>query len=71
VNFSVSWAQTAQARPPPSTCSLAWTGIFFIKSGGRLESIQSLLPGVVAVSILFGITSMLAVTVTFEKNVHF
>jgi len=47
---------------------LAWTGMFFIKSGGGLESILSLLPGVVAISILFGTTSMLAVTVTFEKK---
>jgi ABC-2 type transport system permease protein len=47
---------------------LAWTGMFFIKSGGSIESIRSLLPGVVAVSILFGTTSMLAVTVTFEKK---
>jgi ABC-2 type transport system permease protein len=47
---------------------LAWTGMFFIKSGGGLENVLSLLPGVVAVSILFGTTSMLAVTVTFEKK---
>jgi ABC-2 type transport system permease protein len=47
---------------------LAWTGMFFIKSGGSVESVRSLLPGVVAVSILFGTTSMLAVTVTFEKK---
>lgn len=47
---------------------LAWTGMFFIKSGSGLESISALLPGVVAVSILFGTTSMLAVTVTFEKK---
>ena len=47
---------------------LAWTGMFFIKSGSGLESILTLLPGVVAVSILFGTTSMLAVTVTFEKK---
>ncbi len=47
---------------------LAWTGMFFIKSGGGLQSILSLLPGVVAISILFGTTSMLAVTVTFEKK---
>lgn len=47
---------------------LAWTGMFFIKSGGGMEDILSLLPGVVAVSILFGTTSMLAVTVTFEKK---
>mgnify|MGYP000966103884 CR=1 FL=1 len=47
---------------------LAWTGMFFIKSGSGLGSIPTLLPGVVAVSILFGTTSMLAVTVTFEKK---
>jgi ABC-2 type transport system permease protein len=47
---------------------LAWTGMFFIRSGESLGSIPSLLPGVVAVSILFGTTSMLAVTVTFEKK---
>ncbi|WP_153110890.1 ABC transporter permease [Propionivibrio limicola] len=47
---------------------LAWTGMFFIKSAGEVGSIASLLPGVVAVSILFGTTSMLAVTVTFEKK---
>ncbi len=47
---------------------LAWTAMFFIKSGSGLGSIPSLLPGVVAVSILFGTTSMLAVTVTFEKK---
>jgi ABC-2 type transport system permease protein len=47
---------------------LAWTGMFFIKSGSGLESVMTLLPGVVAVSILFGTTSMLAVTVTFEKK---
>ena len=47
---------------------LAWTGMFFARSGGGLENILALLPGVVAVSILFGTTSMLAVTVTFEKK---
>lgn len=47
---------------------LAWTGMFFIRSGAGMESILDLLPGVVAVSILFGTTSMLAVTVTFEKK---
>jgi len=46
---------------------LAWTGMFFIKSGG-LENIVTLVPGVVALSILFGTTSLLAVTVTFEKK---
>jgi ABC-2 type transport system permease protein len=47
---------------------LAWTGMFFIKSGSGLGSIPSLLPGVMAISILFGTTSMLAVTITFEKK---
>ncbi len=47
---------------------LAWTGMFFIKSGSGLEHLPTVLPGVVAVSILFGTTSMLAVTVTFEKK---
>jgi ABC-2 type transport system permease protein len=47
---------------------LAWTGMFFVRSGSGLESIPTLLPGVVAVSVLFGTTSMLAVTVTFEKK---
>jgi ABC-2 type transport system permease protein len=47
---------------------LAWTGMFFIKSGSGLGSIIELLPGVVAMSILFGTTSLLAVTITFEKK---
>jgi ABC-2 type transport system permease protein len=47
---------------------LAWTGMFFIKSGGGLQSLLSLLPGLMAISILFGTTSMLAVTITFEKK---
>jgi ABC-2 type transport system permease protein len=33
-----------------------------------LDSIPALLPGVIAVSVLFGTTSLLAVTVTFEKK---
>jgi len=47
---------------------LAWTAMFFIRSGAGLESVPALLPGVMAVSVLFGTTSMLAVTVTFEKK---
>ncbi len=47
---------------------LAWTAMLFIKSGGHINSIISLLPGVMCVSILFGTTSMLAVTITFEKK---
>ncbi len=47
---------------------LAWTGMFFIRSGQGVEDAMSILPGVVALSILFGTTSLLAVTVTFEKK---
>ncbi len=47
---------------------IAWTGMFFIKSGSGLDNILALLPGVIAISILFGTTSLLAVTVTFEKR---
>jgi ABC-2 type transport system permease protein len=42
--------------------------MFFIRSGSGLESIPALLPGVMTISILFGTTSMLAVTITFEKR---
>ncbi len=59
-------------KPPNISWGLmfpvAWTGMFFIKSGGGLDSILTLLPGVIAISVLFGTTSMLAVTVTFEKK---
>lgn len=51
---------------------LAWTLMFFIKSGTAVDEafdgVRALLPGVMALSILFGTTSMLAVTVTFEKK---
>jgi ABC-2 type transport system permease protein len=47
---------------------LAWAAMFFIRSGSELGSVLSLLPGVMAVSVLFGTTSLLAVTVTFEKR---
>ena len=46
---------------------LAWTLMFFIKSDSAVD-LRSLLPGVMALSVLFGTTSMLAVTVTFEKK---
>ena len=59
-------------KPPNISWGLvfpfAWTAMFFIKSGSGLESIHTVLPGVMAVSVLFGTTSMLAVTVTFEKK---
>lgn len=59
-------------KPPNISWGLifpfAWTGMFLIRSGGSIEDVLSLLPGVMAISILFGTTSMLAVTITFEKK---
>lgn len=47
---------------------LVWILMFFIRSGLGIESLPDLLPGLVALSILFGTTSVLSVTVTFEKK---
>jgi len=47
---------------------LVWIVMFSIRSGLGMESLPSLLPGLVALSILFGTTSVLSVTVTFEKK---
>ena len=64
--------RTYYLKPPNVSWGLifpfAWTGMFFIKSGSGFESVLSLLPGVISMSILFGATSLLAVTVTFEKK---
>ena len=71
-NILIKDMRTYYLKPPNVSWGilfpLAWTGMFFIKSGSDPQSIATLLPGVVAVSILFGTTSMLAVTVTFEKK---
>lgn len=45
----------------------AWTLMFFIRSQQSVN-IQEILPGVMSMSILFGTTSMLAVTITFERK---
>jgi len=71
-NILVKDFRTYYLKPPNVSWGLifplAWTGMFFIKSGSGLESLSSILPGVIALSILFGTTSLLAVTVTFEKK---
>jgi ABC-2 type transport system permease protein len=71
-NILLKDMRTYYLKPPNVSWGLvfplAWTGMFFIKSGSGMEGIPTVLPGVVAVSILFGTTSMLAVTVTFEKK---
>ncbi|ACB84571.1 ABC transporter permease [Natranaerobius thermophilus] len=58
-------------KPPNISWGLifpfAWMLMFLIRSEGHLEIID-VFPGVIAISILFGTTSMLAVTITFEKR---
>ncbi len=45
---------------------LSWTLMQLVRSPGG--NILDLLPGLIAMSILFGTTSMLAVTITFERS---
>ena len=48
---------------------LSWTLMQFIRTPSTQSiDIRSLLPGLMAMSILFGTTSMLAVTITFERR---
>jgi ABC-2 type transport system permease protein len=71
-NIMLKDIRTYYLKPPNISWGLifpiAWTGMFFIKSGSGADNLLALLPGVIAISILFGTTSMLAVTVTFEKK---
>jgi ABC-2 type transport system permease protein len=46
---------------------VSWTLMFFIRSSSDVD-IRGILPGVMALSVLFGTTSMLAVTITFERK---
>jgi ABC-2 type transport system permease protein len=46
---------------------IAWTLMFFLRSQTAVN-VRELLPGVMSLSILFGTTSVLAVTITFEKR---
>lgn len=46
---------------------ISWTLMFFVRSESAVD-IRSILPGVMALSVLFGTTSMLAVTITFERK---
>jgi ABC-2 type transport system permease protein len=70
-NIFVKDLRAYYLKPPNVSWGLifpfAWTGMFFIKSGG-LKDVLFMVPGVVSLSILFGTTSLLSVTVTFEKK---
>jgi len=71
-NILVKDVRTYYLKPPNVSWGLifplAWTGMFFIRSGSGREGAPAMLAGVIAVSVLFGTTSLLAVTVTFEKK---
>jgi hypothetical protein len=47
---------------------LVWITVFFFRSGMGMDTLPDLLPALVALSILFGTTSVLSITVTFEKK---
>ncbi len=58
-------------KPP----NISWGGIIFPLSWSLMQLIRSpdgnileLLPGLISMSVLFGTTSMLAVTITFERS---
>ena len=63
--------RTYYLKPPNISWGLifpfAWMLMFYLRSRTPLD-IRDLLPGVVAMAILFGTTSMLAVTITFERR---
>jgi len=63
--------KTYYLKPPNISWGLifpfAWMLMFYIRSKTSFD-IRDLLPGVVSMSILFGTTSMLAVTITFERR---
>jgi len=45
----------------------AWMLMFFLKSQTPVD-VRTILPGIMAMSILFGTTSLLSVTITFERR---
>jgi ABC-2 type transport system permease protein len=63
--------RTYYLKPPNISWGLifpfAWMLMFYLRSRTPLD-IRALLPGVVSMAILFGTTSMLAVTITFERR---
>jgi len=63
--------KTYYLKPPNISWGLifpfAWMLMFYMRSRTPLD-IRELLPGVIAMSILFGTTSMLSVTITFERR---
>ena len=71
-NILLKDMKTYYLKPPNISWGLifplAWTGMFLVRSGSGIDEIFTVFPGLVAVSILFGTTSLLAVAITFEKK---
>ncbi len=71
--WSILWKdmKTYYLKPPNISWGIifpfAWTLMFFLRSEGAVE-IREILPGVMSLAVLFGTTSMLAVTITFERR---
>ena len=63
--------KTYYLKPPNISWGLifpfAWTLMFFLRSQSAMD-IRDILPGIISISILFGTTSMLSVTITFERK---
>jgi ABC-2 type transport system permease protein len=63
--------KTYYLKPPNISWGIifpfAWTLMFFLRSESAVD-IREILPGVMSLAVLFGTTSMLAVTITFERR---
>lgn len=63
--------KTYYLKPPNISWGLifpfAWTLMFFVRSERAID-IRGVLPGVMSLAVLFGTTSMLSVTITFERK---
>jgi ABC-2 type transport system permease protein len=71
-NIVLKDIRTYYLKPPNISWGLifplAWAGMIFIKTEMKPHEIIGILPGLIAVAVLFGTTSLVAVTITFEKR---
>ncbi len=70
-NILLKDMKTYYLKPPNISWGIifpfAWMLMFFLRSETGID-VRDILPGVMSMSILFGTTSMLAVTITFERR---
>lgn len=70
-NILLKDLKTYYLKPPNISWGIifpiSWTLMFFVRSENAVD-IRGILPGIMALSILFGTTSMLSVTITFERK---